>query len=157
MGREMDAQSVPAMKLNLIRRSDFSFVPATDEDMEKALKIKKGQAVEVTVKVLRNYKFHRKFFAMINTAYSFLTEPQREFFHNSVGGFRYTLEVAAGYYEEFYSVTRHEWIQKPKSIAFDKMDEAKFDKLYEDVVNVVFKIFLPNVDRDTFYEAMKDF
>ena len=37
------------MKLNLIRRADFSFVPATDEDMEKALKIKKGEAVEVSV------------------------------------------------------------------------------------------------------------
>lgn len=118
------------MKLNLIRRADFSFIPAADEDMEKALKIKKGEAVEVSVKVLRNYKFHKKFFSMINTAYGFLTEKQRDFFHGSIDGFRYTLEVAAGYYDEFYSVSRKEWIQKPKSIAFDKMSEAEFDKLY---------------------------
>jgi hypothetical protein len=145
------------MKLNLIRRSDFSFVPATDEDMEKALKIKKGQAVECSVKVLRNYKLLKKFWAMINTAFNFLSPAQREFFHDSVDGFRCTIEVAAGYYDEFYDVTRRAWIQKPKSIAFDKMGEAEFGKLYEDVVNVVFKIFLPHVDRDEFYQAMKDF
>lgn len=145
------------MKLNLIRRSDFSFVPATDEDMEKALKIKKGQAVEVSLKVLRNYKLLKKFWAMVNTAFGFLSPSQREFFHDSVDGFRCTIEVAAGYYDEFYSVTRGEWIQTPKSIAFDKMGEAEFSKLYEDVVNVVFKLFLPNVNRDAFYEAMKDF
>ena len=89
----------------------------------------------------------------------FLTEKQRDFFHNSVDGFRYTLEVAAGYYDEFYSVSRKEWIQKPKSIAFDKMSEAEFDKLYEAVLNVIFKLFLETnrVDRDTFYRALKDF
>ena len=54
------------MKLNLIRRADFSFIPATDEDMEKALKIKKGEAVEVSVKVLRNYKFHKKFLPTVS-------------------------------------------------------------------------------------------
>lgn len=145
------------MKINLIRRSDFSFVPATDEDMEKALKIKKGQAVECSVKVLRNYKLLKKFWAMINTAFNFLSPAQREFFHDSVDGFRCTIEVAAGYYDEFYDVTRRAWIQKPKSIAFDKMDEAEFDKLYEDVVNIVFKLFLPHVDRDEFYNSMKDF
>ena len=155
----MWSKDILAMKLNLIRRADFSFIPATDGDMEKALKIKKGEAVEVSVKVLRNYKFHRKFFSVINTAYGFLTEKQRDFFHNSIDGFRYTLEVAAGYYEVFYSVTRKEWIQKPRSIAFDKMSEAEFDKLYEAVLDVIFKIFLENnrVDKNTFYNALKNF
>lgn len=146
------------MKLNMVRK-EFGLFPATDEDMGKLLKVKKGEVAEVNVKVLRNYRFHKKYFALINTAYNFLTEPQREFFHNSVDGFRYTLEVAAGYYDEFYSVTRHEWVQKPKSIAFDKMDEAEFSKLYEAVVNIIFKLFLDNnrVNRDTFYNALKDF
>lgn len=145
------------MKLNMVRK-EFALFPATDEDMEKLLKVKKGEVAEVNVKVLRNYRFHKKYFALIKTAYNFLTEPQREFFHNSVDGFRYTLEVAAGYYDEFYSVTRQEWIQKPKSIAFDKMDEAEFSKLYEAVVNIIFKLFLDNskVSRDQFYNALKN-
>lgn len=144
------------MKINLVREP-FGFLFATDEDAEKARKIKEGTVVEVNVKVLRNYRFLRKFFAMINTAWEFLNERQQEFFHNSKEGFRATLTVAAGYYEEVYSVTRREWIQIPKSIAFDKMSEDEFDKLYNAVVDVVFKLFLPHVDRDSFYAAMKDF
>ena len=46
-----------------------------------------------------------------------------------------------------------------KSIAFDKMSEAEFDKLYEAVLNVIFKLFLETnrVDKNTFYNALKDF
>ena len=147
------------MKINLVRRNDFSFIPASEDDKQAALKIKKGQAVEANIKVLRNYKLLRKFWAMVNTAFNFLSPQQRAFFHDSIDGFRYTLEVAAGYYDKFYSVSRKEWIQKPKSIAFDKMSEAEFDKLYEAVLDVIFKLFLETnrVDRDTFYRALKDF
>lgn len=147
------------MKLNLIRRADFSFIPASEDDKQAALKIKKGQVVECSVKVLRNFKLLRKFWAMINTAFSFLSPQQQEFFHDSADGFRCTLEVAAGYYDEFYDATRRAWVQKPKSIAFDKMSEAEFDKLYEAVIDVIFKLFLETnrVDRDTFYMALKDF
>lgn len=138
-------------------RKEFGLFPATDEDMEKLLRVKKGEVAEVNVKVLRNYALLRKFWALVNVAWSFLTEAQQKFFHDSVDGFRCTLEVAAGYYDEFYDLTRKTWIQKPKSIAFDKMDEAEFSKLYEAVVNVIFKIFLKQVDKDEFYKALKDF
>ena len=66
------------MKLNLIRRADFSFIPASEDDKQAALKIKKGQAVEANIKVLRNYKLLRKSWAMINTAFSFLSPQQQE-------------------------------------------------------------------------------
>lgn len=144
------------MKINLVRQN-FGFVPAEDEDMEKALKIKKGQVVECNVKALRNYALLKKFWALVNVAWSFLTEAQREFFHDSVDGFRCTLEVAAGCYDEFYDATRKAWVQKPKSIAFDKMGEAEFSKLYEAVVDVIFKLFLKQVDKEEFYQALKDF
>lgn len=144
------------MKINLVRTA-FGFLFATDDDAEKARKIKVGQVVEVNVKVLRNYAFLKKFWALINVAWSFLTDSQQEFFHGSIDGFRCTLEVAAGYYDEFYDATRKSWVQKPKSIAFDKMDEAEFSKLYEAVVDVIFKIFLRQVNKDGFYQALKDF
>lgn len=144
------------MKINIVRTA-FGFLFATDEDADKARKIKAGQVVEANIKVLRNYKFLQKFWALINVAYSFLTEAQQEFFHDSVDGFRCTLEVAAGYYDEYYDVTHKAWVQKPKSIAFDKMDEAEFEKLYEAVVDVIFKIFLRQVNKEEFYNALKDF
>lgn len=144
------------MKINLVRKG-FTLEAATDDDMAKILKLKKGQAYEVNFKLLRNYKLHRKFFSLINTAWEFLTEKQQEYFHNSKDGFRYTLTVAAGYYDEIYSIARREWIQVPKSIAFDKMTEDEFDKLYEAVVDLIFKLFLPQVDKEQFYNALKDY
>lgn len=144
------------MKINLIRK-DFALYPATDEDMEKMLKLKKGAPFEANVKQVRNYPFLRKFFALINVSWEFLNEQQQEFFHNSKEGFRHTLTMAAGYYDTIYSVSGQQWVQAPKSISFDKMSEAEFDKLYESVVNVIFKLFLERVDKEQFYEALKDF
>lgn len=144
------------MKINLVRK-DFYLAAASDEDMEKMLKLKKGQVMEATIKTRRNYKLLQKFFALINVSYEFLSEQQRSFFHDSKDGYRYTLTLAAGYYDTVYSVARREWIQVPKSIAFDKMDEAEFDALYESVVNVIFKLFLNHVDKEEFNNALKDF
>lgn len=144
------------MKINLIRK-DFALYPAMDEDMEKMLKLKKGAPFEANIRQVRNYPFLRKFFALINVSWEFLNEQQQEFFHNSKEGFRHTLTMAAGYYDTIYSVSDQQWVQTPKSISFDKMSEAEFDKLYESVVNVIFKLFLERVDKEQFYEALKDF
>ncbi len=144
------------MKINLLRK-DFALCPATDEDMEKMLKIKKGVPFEANVRQVRNYPFLKKFFALINTSWEFLDERQQEFFHGSKDGFRHTLTMAAGYYDTVYSITNNQWVQIPKSISFDKMEEPEFDKLYEGVVDVIFRLFLERVDRSRFYEALKDF
>lgn len=145
------------MKLNLVRRADFSFIPSTDEDMEKALKIKKGTVVEANIKVLRNYKLLRKFFAMINTAWEFLTEAQQNVFSNSKDAFRHTLTASAGYCDLVQLSPERGAVLIPKSIAFDKMTEAEFEKLYDAVVDEVFKRFLSDKNKDAFFEAMKNF
>lgn len=144
------------MKINLVRK-DYALYPATDDDMSILLKYKKGQVIEADVKKMRNVKLHRKFFSLINTAWEFLNEQQQEFFHNSKDGFRHTLTIAAGYYDTIYSISDKRWLQTPKSISFDKMSEDEFGKLYEAVVNTVFKIFLPNVNQKEFCNALKDY
>ncbi len=144
------------MKINLVRK-DFALYPATDEDMERMLKLKKGAPFEANIRQVRNYPFLRKFFALINVSWEFLDERQQDFFHGSKEGFRHTLTMAAGYYDTAYSVTSGQWMQIPKSISFDKMDEPEFDKLYESVVNVIFRLFLARVDKEQFYNALKDF
>lgn len=146
------------MKVNLVRRP-WGFLFADDDDAMKARSIKQNTVVEATFRTKRSLKLHHKFFALISTAWEFLTEQQQEFFHNSKDGFRHTLTIAAGYYETVYSITRKQWLETPRSIAFDKMNEAEFSKLYEDVVNLIFKLFLSknNVNKDAFYSALKDF
>ena len=144
------------MKLNLVVTSE-GFRCATDDDYEKKWTLKRGTVVECTIKEYRNYQFHKLYFSLINLSWEYLTEQQREFFHESVEAFRKTVEVAAGHYEPVYNVTRLEWVEVPKSIAFDKLTEAEFHELYERVKTVIFQTFIPQVSREEFEYAIKDF
>lgn len=144
------------MKINLVVTSS-GFVPCTDEDYEKKKTLKRGTVVECTIKEHRNYKFHKLYFSLINLAWEYLSEQQREFFHDSAEAFRKCVEVAAGHYEPVYNVYRGEWLEVPKSIAFDKLSESDFHELYENVKRVVFTTFIPNVNKDEFEFELKNF
>lgn len=144
------------MKINLQVTSE-GFKCASDEDWEKKKTLKRGTIVECTVKEYRNYKFHKLYFSMINLSWEYLDESQRAFFKENVDTFRKTVEIAAGHYEPVYSVSRHMWLEVPKSIAFDKLDEASFHELYERVKTVIFQTFIPQIKMDEFEYALKDF
>ena len=144
------------MKLNLVCVGE-GFKLASEEDFEKKKKLKRGVVYECTIKEHRNYLFHKKYFSLINLSWEYLTEEQREFFHNDVDAFRKTVEVSAGHYEPMYSVARKEWLEVPKSIAFDKLDEASFSNLYERVKDVLFRIFLGSVNQEQFENELKWF
>ena len=144
------------MKLNLVVTNE-GFRCATDDDYEKKRTLRRGTVVECTIKEYRNYQFHKLYFSLINLSWEYLTEAQRGFFHESVEAFRKTVEIAAGHYEPVYNVYRNEWFEVPKSIAFDKLTEAEFHELYEKVKTVIFQTFIPNVSRDEFEYAIKDF
>ena len=142
------------MKLNLVNTSE-GFKCATDDDYEKKRSLKKGVTYECTIKEKRNVKFHRLYFSLINCAWSCLNEQQRNFFKNDVECFRKCVEVSAGHYELCYSVARKEWLECPRSIAFDKLSENDFSTLYERVKDVLYNIFLKSVNKDIFEQQLK--
>ena len=144
------------MKINLVVTSD-GFRPATDEDYELKKKLKRGSVVKCTIVEFRNYAFHRKYFALINCAWEYLTEQQREFFYDNVESFRKTVEVSAGHCEPVYNRTRNEWYDIPKSISFDKMSESEFEILYERVRDVLYQMFIPNVSKEDFEKELANF
>ena len=144
------------MKLNLVVTSE-GFRPATDDDYEKKRTLKRGTVVECTIKEYRNYRFHKLYFSMINLSWEYLDESQRQFFKDDVNAFRKTVEVAAGHYEPVYSTKRNEWLEVPKSIAFDKLSEADFHDLYERVKSVIFLTFIPNVNKDAYEMELRNF
>lgn len=144
------------MKINLVVTSE-GFRCATDDDYEKKKTLKRGSVIECTVREFRNYKFHRLYFSLINLSWEYLDETQRKFFKDDVNAFRKTVEVAAGHYEPVYSTKRNEWLEVPKSIAFDKLDEAGFHDLYERVKNVIYQVFIPNVNKENFEYELRIF
>ena len=112
-----------------------------DADFDEKKKLKLGEVYNVDIKLSRNYRFHKKYFALINLAWEYQNERTQKHFNNSSEAFRKTVEVSAGHYEVVYSIERKEWLHVPKSIAFEKMDEAQFSDLYENVKRVLFSIF----------------
>lgn len=144
------------MKINLVVTSE-GFRCATDDDYEKKKTLKRGTVVQCTILEYRNYRFHRLYFSLINLSWEYLSEQQRAFFKDNVDAFRKTVEVAAGHYEPVYSVARQSWLEVPKSIAFDKLDEASFHQLYEKVKSVIFSMFIPDVSKDAFEYELRNF
>lgn len=146
-----------AMEIDLKCTAEGFLVVNGDEAYEQKRKLKVGKTYTVTIKEQRNPKFHKKYFALINCAWAFLNERQTAFFKENVEIFRKTVEMAAGHCEMVYSVERKEWVEVPKSIAYDKIDEVEFRDLYERVKDVLFLVFLKGISEEEFLDALANF
>lgn len=131
--------------------------PMYDEDYDEKKKLKMGEVYKVSVKKARNYQFHKRYFSLINTAWEYQNEKRQEFFHNSVECFRKTVEISAGHCDTIYSLKRKEWVDVPKSIAFDKMDEFEFMNLYDRVRDVLFSTFLTHISQREFDNELQSY
>lgn len=131
--------------------------PCYDEDYEEKKKLKIGETYKVKITLARNLQFHKKFFALINCAWEYQNEKVVEFFHHNKDAFRKTVVIAAGWYEPVYSIDKKEWTQNYKSIAFDKMDEAEFMDLYDNVKRVLFQTFLRHINEEEFMKNLVNF
>lgn len=140
-----------------VKNTTEGLVPWGDSAYEAKIKLKLGRVYKVKVSGSRNVKFHNKYFALINVAWQYLDERQTAFFKENVELFRKTVEVAAGWCDRVYSVERKEWVDIPKSIAFDKMDEEEFSNLYERVKDVLFDIFLKHISVEEFTRVLMEF
>ena len=127
--------------------------PLYDDDFEEKKKLRIGQTYKAKVTVPRNLQFHRKYWSMITCAWDLLTEKQREFF-GSKESFRKTLQVAAGHCDRVFHLRLREWVEVPKSIAFDKMSGDEFEELYRGVREVLLTVFLKHLTIEQFEETM---
>lgn len=103
--------------------------PCYSIDSEVYDKMKLGNDYEVTIKQPRNYKFHKKYFALINLGY----ENQGKY--NNADHYRKVMQLKAGYYETIE--TDKGTIYLPLSISFGSMDNVEFEDLYESVLTVI--------------------
>lgn len=130
-----------------LTKSPAGLVPSDALASEWFGKLKLGAPINVEAKQMRNGKFHRKFFAMLNVAYANHDWPEIEtkfgMARTSAEMFRKYVIVKAGHYEA--DLTPHGEIRVvPKSIAWAKMDDTEFQQLYSDVLNVILMEFLTN-------------
>ena len=132
------------MKL-LLQNTALGLVPLYDSDLDEKRKLKVGQVYQADIKVVRNINFHRKMWAMLNTAWALLPEKTQNGFR-TFEGFRAYLLVAAGFYDTYFSPRLKEFVEVPKSMSFASMDEAEFSDCYEAIKNVIWSILSSRVN-----------
>jgi hypothetical protein len=131
-------------------------MPLCDEDYEAKKKLKNGEVYEAEIKLVRNYKFHKKFFALISAGYSLLPERTQNGFR-STEGFRAYCIVAAGFYELYYNPRLKEFVEIPKSLKFSSMDNAEFEEVYERVKDVIFGLLGSRITEEQFNTILSNF
>lgn len=122
------------MKLTLVKQLNNTFKVAFDSDYEKLKKIKVNDEVQCEIKKPRNYRFHKKLFALLNLVY------QNQEHYTNIDHLRNDLTKAAGYYTQRTSFDG-EIITEAKSISFARMDEHEFGEYYNAVIDQITKYF----------------
>ncbi len=127
--------------------------PLYDEDYDEKRRLRIGQVYKAKVSVPRNLDLHRKYFSMITCAWDLLTEKARAFF-GTKESFRKTVQVAAGYCDRVFHLHLRDWVEVPRSIAFDKMKGDEFENLYRDVREIIMTVFLKHITIEQFEQTM---
>ena len=143
------------MKLNLYN-TPSGLKPVYDEDFDEKKKLKVGEFYTAEIKLVRNPNFHRLYFGLINLAWAYLPESQTTGFKTKEN-FRKYVEIAAGCCDVIYHPKFKEWVEVPKSISFEKMDEAEFRTVYDGVKDVIFSIIGRFVSQEEFERNLSQF
>jgi len=121
------------MKIALVRTLS-GFKPAYDSDFEISKKIKLNEPYEFEFKKPRNYKFLKKFFALVKMVF----DNQEQY--TNIEHLRKYLIIESGNYDLRHDLLGVE-IREAKSISFASMSEDEFSELYNSVVDVIIKYF----------------
>ena len=124
--------------------------PCYDRDYDEKKKLVLGKMYKAKITEPRNVGFNNKYFKMIDLAWEYQNEKVCEHFKNDVKRFRKTVEVAAGHCDTVFNLRTKEWVDFPKSISFEEMDEFQFRELYDKVKNVLFTVFLRDIKVEEF-------
>jgi hypothetical protein len=115
-------------------------------------KMKAGELTHADFKRVRNYKFHKKYFALLDFAFE-QWEPRGNLTYKGMpvaknkDRFRKDLIILAGFYESTVNI-RSEVRLEAKSISFAQMDEIEFEALYNETINVILQRVLTKYTRD---------
>lgn len=136
------------MKLTLVKNLNNTFSLPYNSDYEKARKIKVGEYLECDVKKKRNYKFHKKYFALINLVF----DNQEKY--DNIEELREDLTKVSGFYTVRTDLQGNE-VLKVDSISFSKMDEFRFNDIYSKTLDSIVKYF--HFDKDDINEHIEQY
>ncbi|MBY0243036.1 MAG: DUF1367 family protein [Burkholderiaceae bacterium] len=136
----------------VLMRASNVLVPHDEAAAAFIQKMKLGELVHSDFKRVRNYKFHKKYFALVSFAFdqweprSGLTYQGQPVAKNKER-FRKDIAILAGFFETTVNL-KGEVRLEAKSISFAQMDEIEFEALYNETINVILQRVLTKYTRD---------
>jgi len=152
------------MDIFTVKMPNGSLMPAQESDRELLKHVKVGQVCRLQLSRVRNYQFHRKYFALLNLAFDYWEPPEhgkgsawREKIpvEKNFERFRRDLIILAGYYEATFRLNGDIRIEA-RSISFGAMDEDEFEELYNATISVIVKHVLQNYSDDMLKSIMSE-
>jgi len=134
----------------LLSKTISGLMPIDPDSIAWFNKLKPGEVVMAEFKKVRNYQFHKKYFALLTVAFdnwepgeinSKYGKPEKNF-----DRFRKDLVILAGFYENTVRLDGSVRVE-PKSISFAKMSAEEFADLYSKTIDVLIK-FVYKQDMD---------
>lgn len=135
----------------LMKATSDTLIPFDDAAAEFVRKCKTGELLHSDYKRVRNYKFHKKYFALIKFAFD-QWEPQDNLQYlgqpvlKNIKRFRKDIAILSGFFETTVNL-KGEVRLEAKSISFSQMDEIEFDELYQSTITIVLSRILKNYSR----------
>jgi hypothetical protein len=138
------------MEVLLKKTLGGALVPLDEGQEDLLKKFGVDSLLRCEIKQVRNPRFHRKFFALLNVGYEAWEPPMQEYkgyeVQKEFEHFREDVTIAAGFY--VVTTNLHGTVRlRAKSISFAKMDEDEFERLYNNVANVLLQSVLTRYSR----------
>ena len=118
-----------------------ALIPASEDDSEALRRFKVGAVISVEVKQVRNYEFHKKWFALVKFAFEQWSERPSATYKGqpvqpNLDTFRRDLTILAGYSRVVVHVDGSVRVEA-ESISFGRMNQETFEKLYSATINII--------------------
>lgn len=117
----------------------------TDPEGEEALKrLKTGALFMITVTQQRNLQWLRRWFVLVRMIF----DNQSRFTNFEL--FRKAMLVEMGYADPQVSLDGKDYVLVARSVAFNKMKEDEFERLWADTCDLARREFMPGITDDQF-------
>lgn len=139
------------------RVTPYGLVPLHDSDHDLRQRLRVGSTVRCRVTLPRNYRFHKKFFALVRLTFDNLPLPlvERWGVHSEADMLR-RFKRDLGYFSSTVNENGEREIQY-RSISFAAMDEHEFERFYDDCLNLVLHRYIPGIGRSELEEEIERF
>ena len=139
------------------RVTPYGLVPLYDSDLDMKRRLKVGSTVRCRVTNPRNYRFHKKFFALVRLTFDNLPAPLVEQWgirteDDMLRRFKRDL----GYFSSFTATDGTTEIEY-RSISFAAMEQHEFERFYDDCVGLVLTRYIGGLDKKDLEEEIERF